>query len=379
MNILNLGIVGACGRGGSFKAACDAIAELRVHAVCDINRAGLEETRLRLGASEAYVDFEEMLEKSDLDAVLVGTPMPLHVPQAILALQQNLHVLSEVPASVSIEECQRLVQVYKASQGLYMMAENYPYRKNNAIVREIVRQGLFGVPYYAEGEYLHELKERDERRLLAQGVDLNTAFLWRRKWQNGIDGVTYGTHSLGPVLQWMPGDRVVSVCCAGSGHHYRDPGGNNYAQDTSVMLGRMASGGLVKIRVDMISDRPHAMTNYQLQGTDGCYESARAPGERDRIWLRSHSPDANTWLDLADLEREFLPASWRKGAKIAGRTGHGGGDYFVIRDFVDAVLGKQSPAIGLHEALDMTLPGLVSQQSIAQGGAWLPVPDSRMW
>jgi predicted dehydrogenase len=147
MNILNLGIVGACGRGGSFKAACDAIAELRVHAVCDINQAELEETRLRLGASEAYVDFEEMLEKSDLDAVLVGTPMPLHVPQAILALQQNLHVLSEVPASVSIEECQRLVQVYKASQGLYMMAENYPYRKNNAIVREIVRQGLFGVPY----------------------------------------------------------------------------------------------------------------------------------------------------------------------------------------------------------------------------------------
>jgi hypothetical protein len=29
--------------------------------------------------------------------------------------------------------------------------------------------------------------------------------------------------------------------------------------------------------------------------------------------------------------------------------------------------------------MDMTLPGLVSQQSILQGSAWLPVPDSRAW
>ena len=35
-----------------------------------------------------------MIEKSDLDAVVVGTPMPLHVPQSIHALEHNLHVLT---------------------------------------------------------------------------------------------------------------------------------------------------------------------------------------------------------------------------------------------------------------------------------------------
>jgi len=59
---------------------------------------------------------------------------------------------------------------------------------------------------------------------------------WRRKWQTGINGVTYGTHSLGPILQWMPGDRVVSVCCAGSGHHYRDPRGAEYEMEDSVTV-----------------------------------------------------------------------------------------------------------------------------------------------
>jgi len=35
--------------------------------------------------------------------------------------------------------------------------------------------------------------------------------------------------------------------------------------------------------------------------------------------------------------------------------------------------------VDIDAAMDMTLPGLVSQQSIAEGGRWLPVPDSRQW
>jgi hypothetical protein len=48
-------------------------------------------------------------------------------------------------------------------------------------------------------------------------------------------------------------------------------------------------------------------------------------------------------------------------------------------DFVDAVQGRKPPTVGIHEALDMTLPGLVSQESIRRGGEWLEVPDSRLW
>ena len=37
------------------------------------------------------------------------------------------------------------------------------------------------------------------------------------------------------------------------------------------------------------------------------------------------------------------------------------------------------PELGIVAAMDMTLPGLVSQESIEQGGAWLEMPDSRAW
>ena len=365
--ILNVGIVGAAGRGSGFKIACEASGILKIHAVCDINREKLEEARINLGALEKYVDYDEMLEKSDIQAVILGTPMNFHVPQAIAALKKGIHVLSEVPAGISISECKNLVLTCRKSKAVYMMAENYTYIKTNVMVREMVRRGMFGETYYGEGEYLHELKAYNE------------ITKWRRKWQTGINGITYGTHSLGPILQWMPGDRVVSVACAGSGHHYKDPRGDLYEnEDSCVMLCKMAKGGLVKIRVDMLSERPSAMTNYQLQGTEGAYESARAQGERNRIWLRSLCKD-HSWLDIETLENEYLPEDWKKQEEIAMKTGHGGGDFFEVMDFVDAILGRKPCPIGIDEAMDMTLPGLVSQESILKNGAWLPVPDSRDW
>ena len=365
---INLGIVGAGGRGASFKLACDAHESVEIQAVCDINEACLDGAMEQLGAKEKFVDCDEMLAKADINAVIIGTPMHFHVPQAIDALERGIHVLSEVPAGISIDECKDLVKACNASTATYMMAENYTYTRPCILVREMAARGEFGTPYYAEGEYLHELKE------------LNEVTKWRRKWQTGINGVTYGTHSLGPILQWMPGDRVESVTCAGSGHHYKDPRDDEYeAEDSSVMLCKMRSGGLVKIRVDMISDRPHAMQNYQLQGTDGCFESARGHGDKPAVWLRSKSEKPDTWQDLDALADEFLPDWYKDGMEAAQKAGHGGGDYFEILDFADSVTDKRPCPIGIHEAMDMTLPGLVSQLSIAKGSEWMDVPDSREW
>ena len=178
----------------------------------------------------------------------------------------------------------------------------------------------------------------------------------------------------------MPGDRIVRVCCAGSGHHYLDPRGDAYEnQDTCVMLAQTGRGALIKIRVDMLSDRPHGMNNYSLQGTKGCYESARSPQEEHKIWLADVCATKDQWMALADLEGDYLPDMWRDPAEEALCAGHGGGDYFEVLDFVRSIVDREPCPIGIHEAMDMTLPGLISQASVQAGGAWMEVPDSRAW
>ncbi len=366
---VKVGIVGAAGRGRGFFSAFLNHRHTRITALCDLNEEGLRATVADAGIEgcDLFEDYEAMLERGRLDAVVIGTPMHLHVPQAIAALQRNISVLSEVPAGVSMEECRALVEARKGSSAIYMMAENYCYIRSNVLVRKIAEAGLFGETYFGEGAYIHELK------------GLNEITKWRRRWQTGVNGNTYPTHSLGPVYQWMNKQRVAQVCCFGSGHHYKDPRGDRYEQeDTITTACRMADGALVELRLDMLSNRPHNMTYYSLQGTGGCYESARGFGDRNKIYLAARHEGVQ-WHDLEELAEEFLPGSWLNQSDEAKRSGHGGGDYMEILDFVDAIVSGEEPDIGIHEAMDMTLPGLVSQQSIQRGSAWLDVPDSREW
>ncbi|KKL08662.1 hypothetical protein LCGC14_2573610, partial [marine sediment metagenome] len=360
--MLNIGIVGACGRGASFRTACEAAPGVRIHAVCDVNTEDLADAAERLGAAEQYTDYEEMLDKSKLQAVVIGTPMHLHVPQSIAALERGLHVLCEVPAGVSIDECRQLVTAAEASDAVYMMAENYCYAKPIVLIKELCRQGLFGEVYYAEGEYLHELKE------------LNETTRWRRKWQTGIAGITYGTHSLGPILQWMPGDRVVKVCCANSGSHHADPRGEPYAQDTATMLCKTARGALIQIRVDMISDRPHAMHSHHLQGTDGVFESSRGgPVDRGRIWLRTLSEEIR-WHDLESLmavdalAEKYLPEMWRNPPAEALTAGHGGGDFWTNLTFANAIRSGKQPFLDVYRGVAMSSVGILAWKSALADG-----------
>ena len=366
MDKIGFGIIGAAGRGSSYVRTLQAHAATEITALCDIRAEEVRQNAADLGIKHAFTDAGEMIDAGVVDAIVVGTPMPFHAPQAIRALENNIHVLSEVTAGVSVEECRDLVKAARRSQGVYMMAENFTYMKSNVLVRELVRRGFFGELYYAEGAYIHELKE------------LNEVTRWRRHWQTGINGCTYPTHSLGPVLTWFEGQRVVAVNAMGTGHHYRDPREDLYEMEDSVtMMCRLSGGGLAQIRVDMLSDRPHHMTHYALQGTDGSYESADGFEAPAKIWLRNRNAEQR-WEHLDKLQ-EFLPKYWRNPPEDALKAGHGGGDYWEVQEFVAAIRGEADPAVGIDLAMDMTLPGLISQQSIAQGSTWVAVPDSRNW
>jgi predicted dehydrogenase len=354
-------------RSSSFFRAFQAHPETEIVALCDPHEETLAEAGKTTGITQLFTVYERMLDKAKPDVVVVASPMHYHAAQSIAALQRDIHVLSEVTATVGIDESRWLVQAAKASKAIYMMAENYIYMKPNVLVQAMVEAGLFGETYYAEGEYIHELSVLHHT---PEGKPT-----WRYYWQVGVNGCTYPTHSLGPCLQWIK-ERPTRISCVGTGI-WTDP--EHAMEDTVLLLCKTATEKLMRVRVDMLSKRPHSMTNYTLQGTKGAYESPRRKGEGHWVWLEDYCKDPNEWVPLSQFEADFLPDIWRNPPPEALSAGHGGGDYFEVMDFVDAVQGRRAPRIGIHEAMDMTLPGLVSQESIRRGGEWLSVPDSRTW
>jgi hypothetical protein len=72
-----------------------------------------------------------------------------------------------------------------------------------------------------------------------------------------------------------------------------------------------------------------------------------------------------------------VPEPWRSLGEQARASGHGGGDFFVARDWALSILNGTPPPIDVYRGLDFTVPGLVSEQSIEQGGTPVGVPNFR--
>ena len=355
---VRIGIAGAP-RGRAFLAGLSSFeGAVELAAVYDPQPEAL---KILPNAEELMLtdSFERLLE--DVDAVIIASPQQHHAPQAITALERGVHVLSEVPAAVSLEQASALVGAVRSTSAKYMMAENYCYTRANLTVRELARNGAFGSMYFGEGEYLHEMKSAHRGP--------TGAATWRYYWQVGRAGVTYPTHSLGPLLQWCS-DRVVAVSCIGTGRH-TDP--EHEIDDTVLLLARTARGALLKIRLDLLSNRPHLWDYYSLQGTRGCYEAPRVPGSLGFVYFEGKSPEA-TFEPLENYVDAVLPSRYRD---VARNAGHWGADTWPVREFLDAVMMDTEPPIDVYAALDMTLPGIVSESSFYQNGAWLAVPNPR--
>ncbi|MCW5942612.1 MAG: Gfo/Idh/MocA family oxidoreductase [Fimbriimonadaceae bacterium] len=362
---LRIGIVGK--RGLAFAAGFRASPECVLTAFCELDAEVLHREADEHGVPKRFARYEDLL--GEVDAVVVATPMPCHAAQVILALEAGKHVMSEVTAAVTLDECWRIALAAERSDATYFMAENYLFFRSNVLVSELVKQGLFGELYYGEGEYLHEVRNYHH--------DAEGRPTWRYDWQVGTSGNTYGTHSLGPVMHWFqvadPDERVESVVCLGSGVH-TDP--EHPHEDTSITLRKLRSGKLVRLRLDMMSNRPHLPDYYSLQGTCGVYEAPRCGGD-PKVWFGDSADGAHReWRSLWDFE-EQLPAAWRDPDSPAFRTGHGGGDYFVVREFLEAILDHRTPVVDVFRALEWTAAGLCSQTSIAHGGVPIRVPDFR--
>jgi predicted dehydrogenase len=363
---IRVGIAGQ--RGSAFVEGLRALPGVEVTAICEKDEAALRRVGQQFEVEKQFIRFTDMLDA--VDAVIVATPMHLHAPQAIAALAAGKHVMSEVTAAVSLEECWRILDAVQASGKTYMMSENYCYTRDNVLVKELVRKGFFGEVYFGEGEYIHDVRNMHR---FADGSPT-----WRYYWQVGVNGSTYPTHSLGPVMQWFgqqdPTERVASVVCLGSGRHANP---EHPQDDTTLMLCKLASGKLIKVRLDMLSNRPHLLQYYAAQGTLGVYEASRIPSEPGRVWFgENRFAEHREWRPITDFD-EHLPMEWRKPVDAALRAGHGGGDYFVVRDFIEAVRSGAPPPIDVYMALEWTAAGLCSQVSIDNGGVAVRVPNFR--
>jgi predicted dehydrogenase len=353
MRKLKVGHVG--GRSG-YGTLFQAHPRTELVALCDRNREALEETRQALGLkrSQCFQDFTAFLN-SDLDIVVIGTPIPVHVEQSILAMESGMHVLCEVTAADSIEDCKKLVQAVKRTGMQYMLAENMCYVQFIREWKEMIQEGQLGKIFYAESEYIHPIRARLQ--------DPNTG---RLRWRAHRPPIHYCSHSLGPLLMLLD-DRVVKATAAGKEARIMPDVGVG-AIDMQVALFETAKSATIKLLRTQVAAKEPPHHSYELYGTKGYVENT---------WSGFHVSKGLLYVEDVDSAAKEIewPIKDANAPEAALQGGHGTSEYYLIQDFINAIDNDTTPPIDVVTGINMTLPGLIAHEAAMAGNVWLDVPQ----
>ncbi len=367
MNEIRIGVIGA-NRGLFVPKACAVIDSMRVTAIFDIAENKARQAAAKTGCRGFGPDKWEDFLDCGINSVVVASPIPCHAEQSVACLERGLHVLSEVTAARTVDEARKLVHAASRSRGTYMLAENCCYLDEAKLFERMARAGELGEILHAEGGYLHDCRT-----------------LWRKPdgsptWFANQMGV-YASHPLGPILDIM-NDRVTSVLCQALPIAIMEkdiPGMNNF-----LMLMRTVGEKSIYMRVNQMSPRPYSCY-FNVQGTRGVCEY-NFPGGGERGGFRFANDDLpriclnheEKWEDPAAYCSRYL-TDRSEVPPAAAELGHGTMEYWMLKAWAEALLGDRPMPIDVHRGLDMTLPGIMAEESLRRGGEAVAVPDSRTW
>lgn len=387
--MINACVVGLGNRGFSLmKNVLMNNEDIRVVAVCDlyqdrVDRA-LEHIAEKGGEAKGFTDYKEAVNQEGLGAVYVFTGWETHAEIAIYAMEKGIPVASEVGCEYSLENCYALVRAHERTGTPYMFMENCCWGKEEMLATAMARKGIFGDIVHCAGAYGHDLREE-----VAYGLT-NRHYRFKNYQNRCLEN--YPTHELGPIARLLNinrGNRIVTVSsfaskAAGLAEYIQTrEDATEEMKNTTFKQGDIvttiltcAGGETILLRLDTTLPRSYSR-EFTVRGTKGMYSqethSVFLDGDKE-YWdpFRYHR---ETLCNAERFEEEFLPDCWKNITPEEKQKGHGGMDWFAYKAFADAVKNGTPMPIDVYDGATWMAVSVLSEISIAQGGAPQAMPD----
>lgn len=346
MDKVRVGFIGVGARGSGHVTQMMQIEGVEVKAICDSHAPTAEKSAKRVvdagrPTPTLYTngdkDYKKMLDRDDIDIVIISTPWEWHVPMSVDAMKAGKHAFVEVPAALTVDGCWELVETSEKTQRNCMMMENVCYGREELLVMNMCRLGVFGELLHGEAAYIHDLRSQMFE------VERGTGS-WRTVHYQTTDGNLYPTHGLGPVAQYMNinrGDRFDYMSSVSSPSRVRQifaeknfPEGHKWRKkkfvcgDINTSIIKTALGRSIMVQWDEQLPRPYNRLNL-IQGTKGIWG-----GFPNRCVIEGVSKSTHDWDENDDLKpwyEKYDHPLWKKMGEEAKRNGgHGGMDFIML-------------------------------------------------
>jgi predicted dehydrogenase len=391
---VKIGVLGAGSFAGAFIPLFQAHPLVADVYVAEIMPERLSRVADRFQIATTYTNMDDLLG-SDCDAIAVFSQRWLHAPQAIAALRAGKHVYSCVPAGISVEELQQLVQTVEETGLTYMMGETSYYIPATVYCRQRFRAGDMGRFVYAEAGYYHDMEHG-----FYPPYQGSNGPEWKRF--ASFPPMYYPSHSCGMILG-VTEARMTSVSCLGYVDDHHDGifdkelsnWGNDFSNETALY--RTSDGGMARInefrRVGLRSPVTGGV-RCRIYGTAGCYEEQA----NARAWI-THDGQVTDLLEHLQCGKKEPPADWKKlrkeGAQkdffsglapvhdserlpvefVGKHNGHFGSHQFLVDDFLRACTSGELPPVNVWTAAKYCVPGVMAHESAKREGELLKIPD----
>lgn len=145
---MNVGVIGA-GRIGKVHAENLAyrLPETRVLAIADVIESAAQETATRLGIVTATADYRELLQRDDIEAVIICSATDTHTQIIIEAAQAGKHIFCEKPIDLNLQKIDSALEAVEKAGVKLQIGFNRRFDPNFQRVRHAVANGEVGIPH----------------------------------------------------------------------------------------------------------------------------------------------------------------------------------------------------------------------------------------
>jgi len=354
---LRVATIGVNGMGWSNTLGALSVKNVEVVALCDIDESVLKKRKAELLIKQpgvqkidTYSDYRKMLERKDIDIVIVGTPDHWHALQMIDACAAGKHVYVEKPAGNSIGECKTMIAAKNRYNRMVQVGQWQRSQKHFKDALDIVHSGQLGnirttkvwcyqgwmrpdpvVPNSAPPagvDYKTWLGPAPMREFNASRFHFHFRWFW--DYAGGLM-TDWGVHLLDYAILGMKAGNPISVSALGGKFAY--PELAEETPDTLTTLYEFDKFNLVwdsAMGIDNGSyGRDHGIAFIGNNGTlildRGGWEVIEERQAKNKVAIALHKPEDNGvnlhWLNFIDAIRNNTPGSLHcpieEGAHIA--------------------------------------------------------------
>jgi len=281
--------VGSQGYGVDFKRAL-SVPGVKMVAVCDIYEPNLNRALKDVPGAQGYKDYRAVLDRKDVEAVLIATPLYLHAPMAVDALNAGKHVFCEKMMAYDIEGAKKMARAARNSKKVLQIGHQ---RRANVMYNHawelIHRAKVLGQITHVRAQWNRNGSWR--RTVPRDTTDRHWNWRLYRDYSQGLMA-ELGTHQIHAV-NWFLGAVPTAVVGVGGIDYWKD--GREVFDNVMVIF---EYPGGVKFSYTSLTTNQYDGYYEQFMGKDGTLVISEEK-ETASSFYREPTAGAEDWMKAA--------------------------------------------------------------------------------